>query len=560
MLVALLGLFVLTVLAVENSSTISGTFNWTSLQPSTALKWVPCYEAKECARFERPMDPTDASINETVALAVIRSPAQVPRSDPRYGGYIFWNPGGPGGSGVGLLRWGSYQMQEKIAGPKYFDIISWDPRGIGSSTPLPECFQNDLQRQQYWIKQEVIGGINTSPYSLQYGLVASEAFGQSCNSTIMRYMTTKAAVQDMVAIADALEPNVTEPLINYWGVSYGTFLGNTLASMYPHRLNRTVLDGVLGTDDYLSSAWRLGLVNTSDIYSHFLQLCYNVGKEKCPIWDNSTDAIRCNIDNLVNRMKVNPIPVWNHTGHPADVLTAQSVLTALFQDMYFPPVQFPALAQMLSDLMQDPPNTTLASALMFTLRNPDTPWPSEVIKPANNSWSNPLVAVPLINNYDSAHIIACTDGNPINNWTAANVQNYLHEVDSYWPVAAYTWPQTSTTCMRWPNSKRAPEHMRFTGPFGSKMASYSKGASPILFIGNQADAVCALRNAQQESAKHEGSVVLETEIFGHSSNVLNPNQCVWGYYRQYWQTGKLPARGTVCPRDPWAWEPNPPRR
>lgn len=557
---SLVTVFVVSTFAADNSTFISGTFNWTSLTPSTKLEWVPCYEQKECARFQRPMDPSDPSVNETVALAVLRSPAQVSRTDPNYGGHIFMNPGGPGGSGVGLLRWGSYEMQSQIAGPKYFDIISWDPRGVGSSTPLPECFQNDIERQQYWIKQEVIGGINTSPYALQYGFAAAEAFGRSCNSTIMRYMTTLATVQDMVAIADALEPNVTEPLINYWGISYGTFLGNTFASLYPHRLNRTVLDGVLGTEDYLSSAWHLGLVNTSAIYNHFLQLCYQVGATECPIWDNSTDAIRGKIDSLVDRMKINPLPVFNATNHPADVITAQTVLTLLFQDMYFPPVQWPGLAQTLHDLMQDPPNTTLASSTMFTLRNPDTPLPAEIIKPSNNSWSNPLVAVPLINNDDSAHIISYTDGNSINNWTSADAQNYLSQINAYFPIAAYTWPQTTTACMRWPTSKRAPEHMRFAGPFGSNLSSYPAGASPILFIGNQADAVCPLTEARQESAKHEGSVVLETEIYGHSTNFLNSNKCVWEHYRRYWQHGLLPAEATVCPRDPWAWEPHPPSR
>lgn len=53
-------------------------------------------------------------------------------------------------------------MQEKIAGLIYFEIISWDPRGVGASIPLPVCFENDLQRQQYGVNQEVAGGINTS--------------------------------------------------------------------------------------------------------------------------------------------------------------------------------------------------------------------------------------------------------------------------------------------------------------------------------------------------------------------------------------------------------------
>lgn len=491
---------------ITRAQNVSGTFNWTALTPSSTLEWVPCYEAKECARFLRPMDPDDASINETVALAVIRSPAQVARTDPRYGGSIFMNPGGPGSSGVNLLRWLGYEFQHKIGGPKYFDLISWDPRGIGSTTPLPVCFQNNLQREQYWLKQEVIGGINSSPFALQYGLAASEAFGQSCNSTIMRYMTTLLTVKDMVAIADALEPNVTEPLINYWGISYGTFLGNTFASVYPHRLGRTVLDAVLGTDDYLSSAWHTGLVNTSSIYNHFLQLCYNVGETKCPIWANSTSAINSKISNLLDDLSTYPLPVWNQTGHPADVLTVQTVQTLIFQDMYFPPIRWPSLAQTLYDLMQG--NTTLASASMMALSNSNAPLSTEIVKPTNFSWSNPLPAEPLINGDDSAHIIACTDGNPINNWTSADARHYLGEIDALFPLAAYTWPQTSTTCMRWPTSKRAPDHVRFTGPFGSNLSSYSPGASPILFISNQQDAVCPLTEAREESAKHEGSVIL----------------------------------------------------
>ena len=489
------------------------------------------------------MDRNDTSLNETFALAVIRAPADVPRNDSRYGGTIMVNFGGPGSSGVGLLRWASYMMQSEIAGPKYFDLVSWDPRGIGATTPLPQCFDTDLQRQQYWIKQEVIGGIKTSPFSLQFGLVAADAFGKACNGTQIRYMTTLAAVQDMIAIADALEPNVTEPLINYWGISYGTFLGNTFASVYPHRIGKTVLDATLGSKDYLSSAWRTGLVNNSAIIEYFY---------------DSTDAIRGNVENLLERLASHPLPIDSAPTHPADVLTDQPVRTLLFQDTYFPPVRFPSLALTLHGLMQDPPNTTLAAESIFTLSNPDIPLPAEIIKPSNYSWSNPLVTPPLINNYDSAHIIACTDGNPINNWTTADTQNCRSELTAISPIGAYTWPSTTTTCTRWPTSKRPPEHMRFTGPFGSSLSSYStyQGARPILFVSNRADAVCPLTEAKEESAKHEGSVILETDIYGHSS-LFNPNTCVWSHLRTYWNSGQLPDEGTVCPRDPWAWDPTP---
>lgn len=320
-----------------------------------------------------------------------------------------------------------------------------------------------------------------------------------------------------------------------------------------------MLDGVLGTTDYLSSAWHLGLVNTSSIYDYFFQTCYQAGASKCAVWANSTAAIRTKVDNLLSRLETNPIALYNDPTVAADVLSAQPIQTLIFQDMYFPPVRFPGLAQTLAGLMQDPPNTTLASQAIFTLSNPNNPVPVGTIKPSDNSWSNPLPAEPLINGDDSAHIISCTDGNPINNWTTSDAQSYLAEINALFPLAAYTWPQTTTTCMRWPTSKRAPEHVRFTGPFGSNLSSYStdRGARPILFISNQAGAVCPLVEAQQESAKHEGSVVLQTEVYGHSSQVFNSNVCAWSWYRTYFNTGELPPPGTVCPRDPWDWDPHP---
>ena len=127
----------------------------------------------------------------------------------------------------------------------------------------------------------------------------------------MRYITTLLAIQDMIAVADALEPNVTKPLINFWGISYRTFFGNTFKSVYPERVGKTVLDATLSTEDYLSSALCRGLMNTSTIYDYFCQTCYQAGPNKCAIWDNSTAAIRAKVDNLVNRLGNHSIPVFN---------------------------------------------------------------------------------------------------------------------------------------------------------------------------------------------------------------------------------------------------------
>lgn len=75
------------------------------------------------------MDWWNGTTNATVNLAVIRLPADVPVTDPRYGGAVLINPGGPGGSGVSLAMSSGNRIQETIGGKKVFDIISFDPRG-----------------------------------------------------------------------------------------------------------------------------------------------------------------------------------------------------------------------------------------------------------------------------------------------------------------------------------------------------------------------------------------------------------------------------------------------
>ena len=75
------------------------------------------------------MDWWNGTTNATVGLAVIRLPAEVPVTDPRYGGAVLINPGGPGGSGVSLAMSSGGRIQETIGGEKVFDIISFDPRG-----------------------------------------------------------------------------------------------------------------------------------------------------------------------------------------------------------------------------------------------------------------------------------------------------------------------------------------------------------------------------------------------------------------------------------------------
>lgn len=162
--------------------------------------------------------------------------------------------GGPGNTGVDwVLEVGSYMVS--VAGTN-FDIIGFDPRGMGRSTPLANCSQSAAANHKirpraygiygpeepdiYW--EETIAGAKT------FGAQCAEAFGGADGAG--QYMSTPVVATDMISIVDAFAktPNGAKAagnssLLNYWGFSWGTFLGQTFATLYPDRVGRLLLDG-----------------------------------------------------------------------------------------------------------------------------------------------------------------------------------------------------------------------------------------------------------------------------------------------------------------------------
>lgn len=213
--------------------------SWSDIKPSRTLKWTRCFDhAYDCARLDVPMDWQDPTDDQRVVLAVIRLRA-ANRTD--YRGPVFFNPGGPGGSGIwSLLDHG--KLLQTIVGDNH-DIVTFDPRGIGASVPRIECWDN-IQHRQFWDLQEV-GSIDSHPGVLHDAYARAAAFSQVCEtamggaSGILRHSSTPYHARDMLEILNQMG----EEKLKYWGFSYGTVLGGTFATMYPDKVERLVSDG-----------------------------------------------------------------------------------------------------------------------------------------------------------------------------------------------------------------------------------------------------------------------------------------------------------------------------
>lgn len=280
--------------ASVGASATSDAFDWEAITPSHDLEYHACYGTFQCARLLLPLDwqaesATTSSSNATIALAIIQSPASVPVDDATYAGPVLSNPGGPGGSGVDHLLRAAAQHRAMVdtPGKKHFEFVSFDPRGIGRTTPQVNCYPaGNLARTAATLKARGSGGLDGGPAAVPWNLGLAELAGGRCdeaNGELLKYVGTTSVARDMLAVVEKIDKynkkqkNKTAakktmeneegdarlelrsaggnkkdvlPRLQYLGFSYGTVLGNYFASMFPERIGRILLDGVCDIDDY----------------------------------------------------------------------------------------------------------------------------------------------------------------------------------------------------------------------------------------------------------------------------------------------------------------------
>ncbi|KAK0715933.1 Alpha/Beta hydrolase protein [Lasiosphaeris hirsuta] len=301
-------------------------FNWTSITPSRDLKYHECYNGYRCARLQVPLDWTepDNASSSWAVIGIATLPAVVPSTDPSFGGTVLINPGGPGGAGTEMvLLFGKY-LQGILDGEKHYEILGFDPRGIGRTTPSASCYTDDLNRLVDAVQQGGMPLIGSGDVGLNLHYQAAVGFGQLCGQqnlgrgNILAHMSTASVARDMLEIVERVDSSrnsgrgnsTHKAQLQYFGVSYGTYLGNTFATMFPDRVGRMVLDSVADAGNFSSGSWRKNLDDTEAVADYFYQTCFDAGAS-CPLrqgQDQSAANVRKLVDKFIRSLETNPVP------------------------------------------------------------------------------------------------------------------------------------------------------------------------------------------------------------------------------------------------------------
>jgi pimeloyl-ACP methyl ester carboxylesterase len=205
-----------------------------SIERTGVVLWRGC-GAIECATLSVPLDRTHPN-GRRITLALARRPA-----DGRRLGVLLANPGGPGGSGIELLQHADEVFSKSVR--DRFDIVSWDPRGVGASTAV-DC-GDDLD---YFYS---VNRTNAAASTARENVRVAKRFVAGCRRNgrgLLPFLSSRASVADMDAIRAAMGVRT----ISYLGFSYGTYLGALYADRYPTHVRTMVLDGAI--DPAMSSA------------------------------------------------------------------------------------------------------------------------------------------------------------------------------------------------------------------------------------------------------------------------------------------------------------------
>jgi pimeloyl-ACP methyl ester carboxylesterase len=482
---------------------LAGCAGGPSRGPAQALRWQPCphqvstVPGMRCGQLRVPLDYQRPN-GRKITLALSEVPATAPPSQRQ--GVLLVNPGGPGAPGLSLAATVASGLPPAVAAD--YDIVGFDTRGVGLSEPELVCDPSFFSREQ----PDFVPANQAAEQPL---IARAKAYAADCERKfgwLLPYMSTEDLARDMDSIRTALG----QRQINYFGYSYGTYLGQVYATMFPHRLRRMVLDSIVNPDgvwwaDNISQDYAFqgrmdaffGWVAGYDSYYHL----GSTQAEVTAAWDRA-----------MTRLLAHPID------GPSGPLVGPDELSNTFLVGGYSNSYWPYLATALADYL-------------------------------NHGQTGPLVSLyqqagqQSENEFAVYNAVECSDVDWPRSWTMWNTDNA--KVSAAAPYE--TWPNAwfNASCAFWP----------VKGP-AKPIRVGAAGLPPILMLQGTLDAATPYQGALVARRLFPSARMVVVEGGGNHGQSLAspPNTCVNGYLSRYLADGSLPERpglvNATCPALP----------
>ncbi|MCX4527936.1 MULTISPECIES: alpha/beta hydrolase [unclassified Streptomyces] len=446
----------------------------------------------QCATLHVPLDYADPE-GETIPLALIRAKAR--DKDKRLGSLVF-NFGGPGGSGISTLPGAA---KEYDALRERYDLVSFDPRGVGASAPV-KC-EDNKQLDAYYAQDNT----PATPQQEKAYVDGIKRYQQACRTNsgaLLPYVGTENAARDLDRIRQALG----DEKLNYFGISYGTELGGVYAHLFPKNVGRAVFDAVVDPTK-TSEEGALGQAKGFQLaLGNWAQDCVNRGEE-CRLQGSTAKEIEDNIIKLQKELAAKPIP-----GIGDRMLTESAATNGIAQALYSQEL-WPLLEQGLDEA--EGGQGQLLMALSDALNGRDQ----------NGNYSNIGAANTAIN---------CADSK--DRYTLEETKAKLSAFRAASPVFGEFLGWAMLSCTDWP----------VPGAWETPDVS-APGSAPILVIGNTGDPATPYEGARNMVERLGPGVGVELTYKGEGHGAYNSGDpCVQAAVNSYLLDGKVPAAGAVC--------------
>jgi pimeloyl-ACP methyl ester carboxylesterase len=451
------------------------------------VAWHPC-NGIECGSLSVPLDFRHPD-GPRITLALARLPA---RKKAR--GVLFANPGGPGGSGVDLLRESADIFPAEIRDS--FDLVSWDPRGVGASSPV-HCL-DDL---------DAFYAVDHDPATaaqVAQNVDASRAFVAGCrkhSAAILPYLSTTASARDI----DAIRVAIGVPQISYVGFSYGTFLGATYADLYPTHVRAMVLDGAIDPAlSYADTSIDQAKSFEADLDAFF---AYCSGASDCTFAHGSDPAQ--SYDDLARTIAAEPIP--GVVSGEQRTLGPGELDLGVAGALYSGADGYKALASALAEAARGAGGQMLALSDAYTGRQRNGKYTNET----DAFYATGCIDAPAPPTVTAVAVLAARAARVAPHFGASTV--WLGLPCTYWPVAA--------------EAAAAPIH--------------APGAPPIVVVGALHDPATPYAWAQSLARELKSGRLLTASGNSHTSYGRG-DQCVDDTVDAYLLRLQPPAAGAQC--------------